>query len=123
LCITRDEMGSTPNLARYFTNFVSFKQVQNVLGSFKFCTVKLEPTFDQTKENDSNEKSQKQDKGGKQKQEKKEKKKEEPKKSDKEEKERLRQEALEKELKEHDNKVKAWLEMECKFDFEEFKRV
>lgn len=118
LCVNKEELASTPNLARYFTAFVSFKSAQTVLGSFKFHTgAALTPAFTAKPQA---EKAQGGDKKGKG--EKKEKKEEKPK-SDKEEKERLRQEALEAELKLHDTKVKSWLEMECKFDFEDFKRV
>lgn len=120
-------MGTTPHLARYFTAFVSFKTAQNVLGSFKFCTSKIEPVLSEKqeakpqkggdKENNNKKGGDKGKKGGDKDAEK------EKTKSDKEAKEAERQAKLEAELKAHDDKVKAWLEMECKFDFEEFKRT
>jgi len=120
-------MGTTPHLARYFTAFVSFKTAQNVLGSFKFCTSKIEPVLSEKheskpqkggdKENNNKKGGEKRKKGGDKDAEK------EKTKSDKEAKEAERQAKLEAELKAHDDKVKAWLEMECKFDFEEFKRT
>lgn len=93
-----------------------------MLGAFKFCTSKIEPTLSAAKPENKEKapKGEQADKGGKKKGAEK---KEEPKKSDKEEKERLRQEKLEAELKAHDEKVKAWLEAPCTFDFEEFKRT
>jgi hypothetical protein len=105
---------------------VSFKAAQNVLGSFKFCTSKIEPIFavktEEAKDNKKGGEKKDNKKGG----EKKDNKKDEGKdnaKSDKEAKEAERQAKLELELKAHDDKVKSWLEMECKFDFEEFKRT
>lgn len=130
-------MGATANLSRYFTAFVSFKSAQAVLGSFKFCSVKIEPTFSERKVSavQGEAKGKKEEKGGKKEGNnnknqgggKKGKQEADPEKDAaklaKEAKEKARQEALEAELKAHDDKVKAWLEKECKFDFEEFKRT
>jgi polygalacturonase len=129
-------MGATANVARYFTAFVSFKQAQAVLGSFKFCTAKIEPKFSERKVSavQGEAKGKKEEKGGKKEGNnnknqggKKGKQEADPEKDAaklaKEAKEKARQDALEAELKAHDDRVKKWLEMEGKFDFEEFKRT
>lgn len=132
LCLTKEEMGNTANVARYFTAFVSFKHAQAVLGSFKFCTSKIEPTFAERKisaikeekggKKEGNKEGNKKEGGGK-KGSKPEEGAKDAAKLEKEAKEAARQAALDAELKAHDDKVKAWLEMEGKFDFEEFKRT
>jgi len=106
-----------------------------VWGSFKWCSKKIEPIFSEQK-TDKDHKKSKDEKGEKgnrehkkskdQAKEGKKEKKVEVKKEKKEEKTEggeTKDERIERELKEHNDKVKAWLDVEIKFDFEEFKRV
>lgn len=111
-----------------------------VWGSFKWCSKKVEPTFTEQKADKDHKKSkdEKGEKGEKAKKdhkkskdqtegkkEKKEKKVEVKKEKKEEQTEggETKDERIERELKEHNDKVKAWLDIEIKFDFEEFKRV
>lgn len=113
LCMLKQDLARTPHLTRWFTALASLKQTQAVWGNFKWCQKVNEPALVEKKDD-----GKKKDEGKK-----KEKKVEEKKGPSKEDKEKAKMEAAERELELHNQKVKAWLELPIKFDFEEFKRV
>lgn len=121
--MTKQDLSKTPHLTRWFSALASLSQSQSVWGSFKWCTKKVEPTLAECKKETKDHKTSK-DQGGKKDKKETKKKDDKPKeKNDKEEQDRLKMEKAEAELKEHNDKIKVWLDQEIKFDFEEFKRV
>jgi len=134
--VTKQDVLKTPHLARWFTSLASHSHSLAVWGSFKWCSKKVDPVFAEQKADKGHKKSveakdhkkskeQTQAKGEKGQKGKDNSKKDQPKpeKKEKEEGKESNDERIERELKEHNDKVKAWLDVEIKFDFEEFKRV
>lgn len=85
----------------------SLKQTQSVWGTFKWCTKKLEPVLAEKKKEEP----------------KKEKKKEEPKKKEEKKEEETGESKVDRELRIHKENCDVWLNIQIKFDFEDWKRV